>query len=271
MRKGFLAGTFRALIFICAGALLYFVGGLSLRASFAIVMLLALALYYWLQSLKVSAVGRERQDTTEVSERPVLMHEYLSEQAAWKTTDRLDGRTESDIDPEHNPETHDLVVRGIKCFEIGRDYDNGLTVPKNRELAGAWYKKAIPWYELAAKKGDAYAQEHLGDFYSEGRGVSRDKDQAYFWWRESAANGRVSAQYRLGQKYYFGEDVEKNFVEALFWFHVVLASHPSGFVEEKRQAVMYGDDAALHLTPPVLVEVQERVRKWLEDHPTKPQ
>ena len=75
----------------------------------------------------------------------------------------------------------------------------------------------------------------------------------------------------MGQKYYFGEDVEKNFVEALFWFHVVLASHPSGFVEEKRQAVMYGDDAALHLTPPVLVEVQERVRKWLEDHPTKPQ
>jgi len=118
MHKGFLAVTFRALIFICAGALLYFVGGLSLRASFAIVMLLALAFYYWLQSLKVSAVERELQDTTEVYKRPVFMHEYLCEQAAWKTTDRLDGRTESDIDREHNPETHDLVVRGMKCFEI---------------------------------------------------------------------------------------------------------------------------------------------------------
>jgi hypothetical protein len=204
-----------------------------------------------------------------VPERPVFMHEYLSEQAAWKTTDRLDGRTEGDIDPEYNPETHDLVVKGIKCFEIGRDYDSGLTVPKNRELAVAWYKKAVPWYELAANKGDAYAQEHLGDFYSKGFGVSQNKDKALFWWRKSADNGRVSVQYQLGQKYYFGEDVEKNYVEALFWFQVVLASHPSGFIEEKRQATNYGNDAALQLTSSVLSEVQERVRKWHEDQPTK--
>jgi TPR repeat protein len=221
--------------------------------------------------LKVSALERALQDAKQVTGRPVSMHEYLSEQAAWKTMDRLDEETEGDIDPEYNPETHYLVALGKRCFEIGDDYAAGLTVPENRELAVAWYKKAVQSYELAAKKGDAYAQEQLGDINSEGHYISRNKDQAFSWWRESAANGRVSAQYRLGQKYYFGEEVEKDFVEALFWFHVVLASHQSDVVEEKRQATNYGNDAALHLTPSVLEEVLERVRKWLEEHPKKPQ
>ena len=199
------------------------------------------------------------------------MSDYLAEQAAWKTTERLDGRTDDEIETEYNPESHDLVVKGIKCVEVANDYECGNSVPRNQELAKVWLRRAVPWYELAAKKGDSYAQEKLGDFWSEGRGVQRDDSEALYWWRESAHRGRASAQYRLGEKYYFGKNVEKNLAEALFWFDVVIMSHSAGFVELKRQAASYRDDAAQHLTPAELTQVQERARKWLEDHPAKPQ
>jgi hypothetical protein len=207
---------------------------------------------------------KQRLPDTHVG-RPVFMHEYLNEQAAWRTTERLDGTVDSDTDREHNPETHDLVVKGVKCFEIGRDYQCGLTVPENRELADAWYRKAVPWYQLAAEKGDSYAQDLLGDFYSDGLGIEQDIHRALSWWRESANNGRVSAQYRLGEKYYFGRGLDKNLTEAAFWFQIVLSDSSLGFAEEKRQAALY----SAQLAPEVLTEVEERVSKWVIDRSAK--
>lgn len=203
------------------------------------------------------------------------MHEYLAEQAAWKTTERLDGRTDDDVEEEFNPESHDLVVKGIKCIGIADDYARGSSVPRNPELAEAWYRRAVPWYELAAEKDDSYAQEKLGDFYSEGKGVQRDDAKALYWWCKSANRGRASAQYGLGQRYYFGRDlfgrdVQRDLAEALFWFEIVIISHPASFVKLKREAASYRDDAAQKLTPADLVHAQTRIKKWLEDNLTKP-
>jgi hypothetical protein len=218
---------------------------------------------------KLSAIEKAVTDTLIVTR--VSMHEYLAEQAAWKTTERLDGRTDDEIETEYNPESHDLVVKGIKCVEVANDYERGNSVPQNQELAEAWFRKAVPWYELAAKKGDSYAQEKLGDFCSEGKGVRRDDAKAMYWWSESAQRGRASAQYRLGEKFYFGNNVEKNLAEAFVWFEVVIMSHPAGFIELKRQAASYRDDAAQRLTPGELTQARERTRKWLQDHPAKQQ
>ncbi len=216
---------------------------------------------------KVSAIEKVVTDT--LIDARASMHEYLAEQAAWKTTERLDGRTDDEIETECNPESHDLVVKGIKCVEVASGYESGNSVPRNQELAEVWFRRAVPFYELAAKNGDSYAQEKLGDFWSEGKGVQRDDAKALYWWCESAYRGRASAQYRLGEKYYFGKNVEKNLAEALFWFDVVIMSHPAGFVELKRQAALYRDDAAQHLTPAELTQAQERARKWFEDHPAR--
>lgn len=208
----------------------------------------------------------DRLDSKEAS-----MHEYLAEQTAWKTTERLDGRVDGDLEPEHNSESHDLVVKGIKCLEIARDYHLGGSVPRNKELAEVWYRRAVPWYELAAGKSDCYAQEKLGDFYSGGIGVQRDDAKALNWWRLSAHAGRASAQYRLGETYFFGKNGTQNFAEAVFWFDILITSHPAGFVQMKREAASYRDNAAQRLTPAELKHAQERARKWFEDHPSKAQ
>jgi len=74
----------------------------------------------------------------------------------------------------------------------------------------------------------------------------------------------------LGQLYFLGQGVPADFAEAYFWLDIALARKlPEGFPEgdeaEKRDA------AASALTPADLSRVQERARKWFEDHPAKPQ
>ncbi len=198
-----------------------------------------------------------------VPHRPVSMHEYLSERAAWKTTDRLDGRTDDGIETEYTPASHDLVVKGIKCLAIGEDYEHGQSVPEDKDLAEAWYRKAVSWYELAAGEGDSYAQEKLGDLYSEGRGIPRDHLKALNLWCEAANRGRASAQYKLAEMYYLGRDIQKNFCESCFWFEIIITSHGAGFVEMKRLAAQRREYAAKKMTPEELSHVQERVRQWV--------
>lgn len=233
-------------------------------------MVASFAGYTWFDELRarmrrMDVMLREIQLTIPmiVPHRSVSMHEYLSERAAWKTTDRLDGRTDDGIEMEYTPESHDLVVKGIKCLEIGEDYDHGRSVPEDKDLAEAWYRKAVSWYELAARKGDSYAQEKLGDFYSEGRGVPRDHLKALNWWCEAANRGRASAQYKLAEMYYLGRDIQKDFCKAYFWFEIIITSHGAGFVEMKRLAAQRREYAAKMMRPDELSYVQARVRHWV--------
>jgi TPR repeat protein len=89
---------------------------------------------------------------------------------------------------------------------------------------------AAKWYRMAAKQGNALAQNHLGSIYADGRGVPQDYAEAYFWLSLASANG----------------------------------SHSSTNGVDDR------DLAASHLTKTVLLQTQERARKWFEDHPGRP-
>jgi TPR repeat protein len=89
---------------------------------------------------------------------------------------------------------------------------------------------AAKWYRMAAKQGNALAQNHLGLIYADGRGVPQDYAEAYFWLSLASANG----------------------------------SHSSTNGVDDR------DLAASHLTKTVLLQTQERARKWFEDHPGRP-
>ena len=89
---------------------------------------------------------------------------------------------------------------------------------------------AAKWYRMAAKQGTALAQNHLGLIYADGRGVPQDYAEAYFWLSLASANG----------------------------------SHSSTNGVDDR------DLAASHLTKTVLLQTQERARKWFEDHPGRP-
>ena len=82
----------------------------------------------------------------------------------------------------------------------------------------------MKWYRLSADKGDALAQNNLGNMYAKGRGVLKDEAAAVRWYRLAAEQGGVTAQYNLGSMYVNGEGVLKDSVLAHMWFNIAGAN-----------------------------------------------
>ncbi|HQG29099.1 MAG TPA: caspase family protein, partial [Candidatus Ozemobacteraceae bacterium] len=86
--------------------------------------------------------------------------------------------------------------------------------PATEDLTGG----SISALEKAAERGDARAQEQLGNRYENGDGVARNPARAFEWYRKAAAQGLARAQYRLGNCYHDGFGVAKNFSSAAEWY-----------------------------------------------------
>jgi TPR repeat protein len=71
-------------------------------------------------------------------------------------------------------------------FNLGLIYDNGHGVPRDENLALAWYRRA-------AGQGHAAAQNNLGLRYDHGQGVARDYKDAPRWYRKAADQGKPAA------------------------------------------------------------------------------
>ena len=56
----------------------------------------------------------------------------------------------------------------------------------------------MKWVRYAAEEGDDEAQFNLGLIYAEGRGVPKNKAEAYKWWLISAAQGQPEAKRNCG-------------------------------------------------------------------------
>ncbi len=119
----------------------------------------------------------------------------------------------------------------------------------------------------AAEQGNAAAQDNLGVLYEDGKGVPKDYAQAATWFRKAAEQGNAPAQTNLASLYYLGLGVPRDYAQAYFWISLAASGKVKGVKQEDFDASR--DDAASHLTPTELSQVQERVRKWLEEHPQK--
>ena len=74
------------------------------------------------------------------------------------------------------------------------------------------------WYRKAAEQGYALAELQLGNYYSLGWGVAKDRREALRWWRKAAEQGLVTAQYSLGDSYATGNGVDMDKQEAVRWW-----------------------------------------------------
>lgn len=106
------------------------------------------------------------------------------------------------------PSFEDLLEKAEKGdahaqYLLGRRYNFGDGVTRNRE-------KAVEWHTRAANQGHATAQYVLGLMYSAGEGVHQDTKQAVAWISRSAEQGLAEAQYALGMMYQTGEDVPRD-------------------------------------------------------------
>ena len=197
----------------------------------------------------------------------------------------------------------------IAQFNLGLLYYYGDGVPQDYVKAASWYRKAAEqgyagaqaglaalyykgegvsqdytatafWFRKAAEQGDINAQLALGGLYHAGQGVPQDKAQAVLWTRKAAEQGDARAQLVLGTAYGAGVGVPQDFAEAYFWFYLaagcswaVPCSAASGKLDasDMEQAAKLRDEHGSMLTPAVISREQERARKWLENHPAKPQ
>ncbi len=142
-------------------------------------------------------------------------------------------------------------------YGLGRLYYEGRGVPQD-------YAQAVTWYRKAAEQGYAEAQCAMGKAYYFGQGVPLDDAQAATWFRKAAEQGVAVAQWLLGGLYNGGRGVPQDYAEAYFWLDVAAAGKLTARLAE--QTVKERHKAASHLTPAELARVQERVRKWFEEH-----
>jgi hypothetical protein len=82
---------------------------------------------------------------------------------------------------------------------------------------------------------------------------------------DSAKQGQTDAQYLVGTMYAEGIGVPQDYAEAYFWLNIAAsattASTPRDLMTKARDA------AASRLTPAILLQTQERTRKWVEENP----
>ena len=87
-----------------------------------------------------------------------------------------------------------------KYYQLAKDLGN---VPSMNQLGLIYltqktdYKKAIEYFEMAAKRKDGDAFLHLGTMYERGKGFDRDNCKAAEYYRIAAEKGVASAQEKL--------------------------------------------------------------------------
>jgi len=79
--------------------------------------------------------------------------------------------------------------------------------------------EALKWYRLAAKQGNSFGQFHAGMMYALGRGTNRDDAEAVRWYRMAADQNQPYGQIALGRMYAQGRGVEENETEAAILYH----------------------------------------------------
>jgi TPR repeat protein len=80
------------------------------------------------------------------------------------------------------------------------------------------YSTAAQWFEKAAERGNAVAQNELGRQYQLGQGVQKDLAKAVELFRKAADQGHPVAQVNLGIAYEEGAGVTKDITQAVQWY-----------------------------------------------------
>ena len=100
---------------------------------------------------------------------------------------------------------------------------------------------ALKWYLKAAEQGDAVAQNHVGNMYATGQGVTRDYAEAMSWYTKAAEQGDASAQNNLGSMYAAGKAVPRDLVQAHKWYTLAAAHFPADEAAFRDKAIRNAD------------------------------
>ena len=117
------------------------------------------------------------------------------------------------------------------------------------------YHEAKDWFKKAADQGHADAQVNLGTLYSLGQGATFSDQMAMFWFQKAAEQRNALAFAKLGMMYEHGRGVPQSLVDAHMWYNLS-AAYGEKRAAESRNAV------ATRMTSAQIAEAEERAKKW---------
>lgn len=131
-----------------------------------------------------------------------------------------------------------LVFAPMCSFSQNDDGSNLYLVGLKAENSKS-YKKALEWYLKAVNKGDSYgyAEEHIGQLYQFGEGVTVDYKEATNWYQKAAKKNNPYAETQIGFLYEMGYGVPKDYQEAMKWY--LKAANQSNGSGERSVGVLY--------------------------------
>ncbi len=89
---------------------------------------------------------------------------------------------------------------------------------RNEAYENKDYAKALKIYEELASKGDAIAQDNLGNMYRNGQGVKYNDKKAFELYEKAAEKGYPNAQINLWYMYAIGQGVNQDYKKGLEWY-----------------------------------------------------
>ncbi len=107
---------------------------------------------------------------------------------------------------------------------LGRMYQDGLGVPKNRETAINWFSQGVTIWNKRAKEGDPRAYASLGVLFNKGIAFQKDTTRARQYFRTAfdmaqpkALEGDNDSQHLIGMLYSSGKGVDKDIFAGADW------------------------------------------------------
>lgn len=129
--------------------------------------------------------------------------------------------------PAAPPEPVSISESGPAKCPVGTASISDVMAQGRQSLKQGDYAVALLCYRLAAERGNAEAQHHLGLLYESGLGVEQDTRQAAHWYRQAADQGYADAQTGLGLLHEAGDGVAQDTAEAIKWYRLAAnQGHP---------------------------------------------
>lgn len=144
-------------------------------------------------------------------------------------------------------------------YNLGLWYQQGELVEQDDETA-------LLWIEKAAKQGYEYANNYAGWMHQNGKGCEIDLAKACEYYRFAADKGLDIAQFNLAIMYERGRGVDVDVDEAIRWYRLAARQMDQDAIDAlTRLGVDIHGPVTRPVTPKISIEVEDRVRKALEN------
>jgi TonB family protein len=137
-------------------------------------------------------------------------------------------------------------------YELAKAYQEGRWIPKSKE-------EALKWYRRAADQGNINAQSDLGKAYQEGRIFEKNEGEALFWHRKAAEQGNLDSQFAVGSMYLKGQGTPPDYIQAYMWLDLCSV----GSVDKpNKEAAEIRDSLAEKMTSEQIAEARRLANEW---------